>query len=88
MGRRSLSDGELSRGRALASALAAARSRSGLTQSDVASRSGVPLDTIRKIEQGAIPTPGLFVVAAMAEAVSIGLADLIAATNLAVEADE
>lgn len=43
---------------------------------EVASRSGVSVETLRKIESGRIPTPAFFTVAALAAALHLPLDDL------------
>jgi transcriptional regulator with XRE-family HTH domain len=43
---------------------------------EVAARSGVPVETLRKIEAGRIPTPAFFTVVALAGALGIPLDDL------------
>jgi hypothetical protein len=45
---------------------------------DVAARSGVPVETLRKIETGRIPTPAFFTVVALAETVGLSLAEIVA----------
>jgi hypothetical protein len=46
---------------------------------EVAAASGVPVETLRKIEAGRIPTPAFFTVAALAAAVGLPLDRLVAA---------
>jgi transcriptional regulator with XRE-family HTH domain len=46
---------------------------------EVAAASGVPVETLRKIETGRIATPAFFTVAALAAAVGLPLADVVAA---------
>ena len=45
---------------------------------EIAAASGVPAETMRKIETGRIATPAFFTVAALAEAVGISLEDIVA----------
>jgi transcriptional regulator with XRE-family HTH domain len=45
---------------------------------EVAAASGVPVETLRKIETGRIATPAFFTVAALAAAVGLPLADVVA----------
>jgi hypothetical protein len=40
----------------------------------------VPVETLRKIESGRIPTPAFFTVAALADVLRVDLADLAAVT--------
>ena len=44
---------------------------------EVAAASGVPIETLRKIETGRIATPAFFTVAALAEALAIPLDDVV-----------
>jgi transcriptional regulator with XRE-family HTH domain len=75
MVREALNEQERTRGRALGVALR--RSRGHMTVRDLALRSGLAQETIRKIERGAVPTPALFTVAALAAALEVPLADLV-----------
>jgi transcriptional regulator with XRE-family HTH domain len=43
---------------------------------DVAAASGVPVETLRKIEAGRIPTPAFFTVVALAATLDISLDEL------------
>jgi len=45
---------------------------------EVAAASGVPVETLRKIETGRIATPAFFTVAALAEAVDVSLEEVVA----------
>ena len=45
---------------------------------DVATASGVPVETLRKIETGRIATPAFFTVATLAATLGLDLADLTA----------
>jgi len=45
--------------------------------SEVAAASGVPIETLRKIETGRIATPAFFTVAALAAALAIPLDDVV-----------
>jgi transcriptional regulator with XRE-family HTH domain len=65
---------ERARGRALGWALQ--RARAGRSAAEVARRAGISLDTLRKIERGAIPTPAFFTVVALARVLDVDLADL------------
>ena len=44
---------------------------------EVAAASGVPIETLRKIETGRIATPAFFTVAALAAALAIPLDDVV-----------
>jgi transcriptional regulator with XRE-family HTH domain len=65
---------ERERGRQLGAALRAARGSRSMVE--VAAISGVPIETLRKIETGRIPTPAFFTVAAIADAVGMPLENL------------
>lgn len=45
---------------------------------EVAFRSGVPVETLRKIETGRVATPAFFTVAALAATVGLSLEDVVA----------
>jgi transcriptional regulator with XRE-family HTH domain len=45
---------------------------------EVAAASGVPVETLRKIETGRVATPAFFTVAALAAAVGLSLDDVVA----------
>lgn len=74
MVRTPLTANERERGRALGRALQAARGTR--SAADVALRAGISLDTLRKVEQGATPTPAFFTVAAIARVLDLNLNDL------------
>jgi transcriptional regulator with XRE-family HTH domain len=74
MVRTPLSREQRDRGRALGRALQ--RARGEASAADVARRAGISLDTLRKIERGAIVTPAFFTVAALARALGVDLAAL------------
>lgn len=54
------------------------RRRSGRSAADLAAAAGVRLDTLRKLEQGGIPTPGFFLIVEIADALEAPLEDLAA----------
>jgi transcriptional regulator with XRE-family HTH domain len=60
---------ERERGRQLGAALRAARGSRSMVE--VAAISGVPIETLRKIETGRIVTPAFFTVVALARALEI-----------------
>ncbi len=66
-----LTQEERERGRQLGAALRAARGARSMV--DVAAGSGVPIETLRKIETGRIATPAFFTVVALAGALGIPL---------------
>ncbi len=75
MVREALSDLERARGLALGQALR--RARGDLPVRELAARSGLAEETIRKIERGAVPTPALFTVAAIAAVLQVPLDQLV-----------
>lgn len=71
-----MTEGERDRGRALGAVLRAARaSRSA---AEVAQVAGISIDTLRKIERGAISSPAFFTVVALARVLDLDLDDLAA----------
>jgi transcriptional regulator with XRE-family HTH domain len=52
---------------------------------EIAARSGVPAETLRKIETGRIATPAFFTVAALAAALDLPLEEIV---RLCAEPDE
>jgi hypothetical protein len=71
-----LSPEERARGERLGRLLREARG--ARTMPEVAAASGIPVETLRKIEAGRVATPAFFTVAALAGAVGLPLADLAA----------
>lgn len=71
-----LSPEERARGERLGTLLREARGPRSMTE--VAAASGVPVETLRKIETGRIATPAFFTVAALAAAVGLALDDVVA----------
>ena len=59
------------RGRLLGATLRRARGSQSMVE--VAAAAGIPVETLRKIESGRVPTPAFFTVAALAGALGIGL---------------
>jgi transcriptional regulator with XRE-family HTH domain len=70
-----LSPQERARGERLGRLLRAARGRRSMAE--VAAASGVPIETLRKIETGRIATPAFFTVAALAAALAIPLEEVV-----------
>jgi transcriptional regulator with XRE-family HTH domain len=66
---------ERERGRRLGAALRAARGARSMA--DVSGLSGVPIETLRKIETGRIVTPAFFTVVALARALDLPLDALV-----------
>lgn len=77
---------ERERGRLLGEALRDARGPRSMVE--IAAVSGVPVETLRKIETGRIATPAFFTVAALAQALGLDMADLVTATSSPQEASE
>lgn len=79
-----LSPAERARGRRLGAALRQARGDRSMV--DLAAESGVPVETLRKIETGRIATPAFFTIAALAGALGLDLAALAADVTPEVDA--
>ncbi len=75
MVRTALTPEEHARGVALGAALR--RARGTMPVRDLAARAGLAEETVRKIERGAVPTPALFTVAALAEVLGLRLDELV-----------
>jgi transcriptional regulator with XRE-family HTH domain len=69
-----LSPEERARGERLGRALREARGQRSMTE--IAAKSGVPIETLRKIETGRIATPAFFTVVALADALGISLEEI------------
>jgi transcriptional regulator with XRE-family HTH domain len=69
-----LSEVERERGRSLGAALREARGERSMV--DVSARSGIPVETLRKIETGRIVTPAFFTIAALAHVLELDLESL------------
>lgn len=65
------------RGRRLGLLLREARGPRSMTE--VAAAAGMPVETLRKIESGRVPTPAFFTVAALAAELGLPLDDVAAA---------
>jgi len=70
-----LSHYEHARGERLGTLLREARATRSMAE--IAAVSGVPAETLRKIETGRIATPAFFTVAALAGALGLSLEDLV-----------
>ena len=70
-----LTPDERARGERLGDLLRRARGDRGIAE--VAQRAGIPVETLRKIESGRVPTPAFFTVAALATALDLSM-DVIA----------
>lgn len=68
---------ELEQARGALLGLALKQARGAETVRNVALRAGVAEETVRKIERGAVPTPALFTVAAIAGALGVSLDELL-----------
>jgi len=75
---------ERARGQRLGTVLRQARGERSMVE--IAALAGVPVETLRKIETGRIPTPAFFTVVALAEAVGVPLTALAATADLAATA--
>ena len=71
-----LTQQERDRGERLGRILREARGARSMTE--VAATAGVPVETLRKIESGRVPTPAFFTVAALAAALGLSLDSLAA----------
>jgi transcriptional regulator with XRE-family HTH domain len=69
-----LSPEERARGERLGRVLREARGQRSMTE--IAAKSGVPVETLRKIETGRIATPAFFTVVALADALGISLEEI------------
>ena len=81
MTRRCKTEEEKARGKRLGKAIKEKREASQMSGEDVAANAGIPIDTLRGLEQGRVADPGVFVVAAVASAMGCDVADLVAAAN-------
>jgi hypothetical protein len=70
---------ERARGQRLGAVLRQARGDRSMVE--VAALAGVPVETLRKIETGRIPTPAFFTVVALADAVGVSLLVLAATVD-------
>ena len=70
-----LSHDEHARGQRLGTLLREARGARSMAE--IAAVSGVPAETLRKIETGRIATPAFFTVAALAAALGLSLEDVV-----------
>lgn len=70
-----LTEAERARGLRLGAVLREARGDRPATE--VAAASGVPVDTLRKIESGRVPTPAFFTVIALARALALPIERLV-----------
>ena len=70
-----LTSEERERGRLLGTTLRTARG--DRTMTEVAAAAGVPVETLRKIESGRVPTPAFFTVTAIASALDLPLEALL-----------
>ena len=75
MVREALTEQERQRGVALGAVLR--RARGARSVREVAAAAGVAEETVRKIERGAVPTPALFTVAAIADVLGLTLDDVV-----------
>ena len=83
MVRLALTEQERTRGVLLGAALR--RARGARTVREVAAAAGVAEETVRKIERGAVPTPALFTVAAIADVLGLPLDALVREASAALQ---
>jgi len=81
MTRPKLTEAERARGERLAQALTKAREERKLSQSALATEADVRLDSLRKIEQAHVGSPGFFVIADLAARLDITLDQLAASAR-------
>ena len=74
MGRSKTTADEWRRGADLGRALQAERTSKKRSQRQIADGAGVPVDTLRRIEQGKVANPGVFTIAAIASSLGRPLA--------------
>jgi transcriptional regulator with XRE-family HTH domain len=74
---------ERERGRRLGEVLRDARGARSMTS--VAAAVDMPVETLRKIESGRVPTPAFFTIAALAAELALPLRDLVEACEPAVD---
>ncbi|HEX4064237.1 MAG TPA: helix-turn-helix transcriptional regulator [Streptosporangiaceae bacterium] len=74
-----LSPEERARGERLGKLLRAARGPRSMTE--IAAASGVPVETLRKIETGRIATPAFFTIAALATVLGLSLEEVVRHTS-------
>src|SRR5579871_1626352 len=67
--------------RGLGKRLQAARLAAGLTQQQLCHKANLSFSTLTKIERGAIKSPSIFTIQAIAEALNLTLDELIGRTN-------
>jgi transcriptional regulator with XRE-family HTH domain len=75
---------ERARGQRLGAQLREARGERSMVE--VAAQAGVPVETLRKIEAGRIPTPAFFTVVSLAHALGRPIDDLVQAAEGAARA--
>lgn len=75
-----LSSAEVERGQRLGAVLRDARGSASMGQ--VALAAGISVETLRKIENGRIPTPAFFTIAALARVLDLSLDNLETASAL------
>lgn len=77
MPRKPLTDAERRRGARLAAAIKARRLRTKTTQDALAEAAGIPLDTLRALENRRTPTPNVFLVRDIAGALGVTIEELL-----------
>lgn len=87
MPRSSLTPAERSRGSRLGRRLAAQRRALGLSQETLSRAADVSIDSVRRLERGAIPTPGFFVISRLAQVLRLDLHELASDSEAGSEID-
>lgn len=77
MPRQPANDASIARGRVLATALLHRRRAAALSAEALARTAGLSVETVRRIERGLVPNPGVFTVAALARALGISVDALV-----------
>lgn len=76
MPRPPLTNAQIARGIRLTQALSEARAEAGVTQSALAEKADVSVDTLRKLEANKTPAPSFFLVSAIAGPLKLSLDQL------------
>jgi transcriptional regulator with XRE-family HTH domain len=74
--KRRADSGHTARAAVLAERIRSARQNADITQQQLASRAGIALSTLRKIETGGITEPGYFTILAIVSALGMSLQEL------------
>lgn len=74
--------------KALGNAIQEARKKAGMTQQELCNKTGISYSTLAKIERGAIKSPSVFTVSAIAQATGVRVEDLTGETTPKAEAKQ